>query len=55
MTEDTKLKIAVAAAGFGVAAVGVAVARRIQKHRLKKPLSGTTKIERIYIIKESKK
>jgi hypothetical protein len=51
MNEDTKIKLVVAGGAFVIAAAGAGIARRIQKRRLKKPLDGTTKIERIYVIK----
>lgn len=51
MTEDTKLKLVVAAAGIAVAATATGIARQVNKRRLKKPLPGTSKIERIYVIK----
>lgn len=52
MNEDTKLKLIVAGAAIAVAATATVVTRQVQKRRLKKPLPGTTKIERIYITKE---
>ena len=38
-------------AGLAVAATATVVTRQIQKRRLKKPLPGTTKIEKLYVIK----
>lgn len=52
MNEDTKLKLVVAAGGLAVAATAAGIAHRLNKRRLKKPLKGTTKIEKIYVIKE---
>ena len=52
MNEDAKLKLIVAGAAIAVAATATVVTRQVQKRRLKKPLPGTTKIERIYITKE---
>ena len=52
MTEDTKLKLIVAGAGIAVAATATGIAYQVRKRRLKKPLPGTTKIEKIYVIKE---
>lgn len=51
MTEDTKLKLVVATAGLAVAATAAGIAHQLNKRRLKKPLPGTTKIEKIYVIK----
>ena len=39
------------AAGITVAAVAAGITHQLNKRRLKKPLPGTTKIEKIYIIK----
>lgn len=52
MNEDIKLKLVVASAGLVVAATAAGIAHQLNKRRLKKPLPGTTKIEKIYIIKE---
>lgn len=52
MNEDAKLKLIVAGAAIAVAATATVVTRQVQKRRLKKPLPGTTKIEKLYIIKE---
>ena len=52
MTEDTKLKLVVAGAGIAVAAAAAGITAQVCKRRLKKPLPGTTKIEKIYVIKE---
>ena len=51
MNTDTKLKLAVAAAGLAVAATATGITHQLRKRRLRKPLPGTTKIERIVIIK----
>lgn len=53
MTEDTKLKLIVAGAGIAVAATAVGIAHQLQKRRAVKPLPGTTRVERIYVIKEN--
>lgn len=53
MTEETKLKLVVAAAGLAVAATITGLAHQVNKRRLKKPLPGTTKIEKIYVIQET--
>lgn len=53
MTEDTKLKLVVAAAGLAFAATAAGLTARSYKRRLKKPLPGTTKIEKIIIVKEN--
>lgn len=55
MTEDTKLKLVVAAGGVALAAASATIAHQVNKRRLKKPLPGTTKIEKIYVITEVKK
>lgn len=55
MTEDTKLKLVVGAGILAVTAVGTGITRHVNKRRLKKPLPGTTKIERVYIIKDKTK
>lgn len=55
MTEDTKLKLVVATAGLAVAATAAGIAHQLNKRRLKKPLPGTTKIEKLYVIKTSAK
>lgn len=55
MTEDTKLKLIVAAGGVALAAGAATLAHQANKRRLKKPLPGTTKIERLYIITDVKK
>ena len=52
MNEDTKLKLVVATAGLAVAATAAGIAHQLNKRRLKKPLPGTCKIEKIYVIKE---
>jgi hypothetical protein len=52
MNEDTKLKLVVATAGLAVAATAAGIAHQLNKRRLKKPLPGTTKIEKIYVIKD---
>lgn len=52
MNEDTKLKLIVAAAGLTVAATAAGITAHVRKRRLKKPLPGTTKIERIYVLKD---
>jgi len=50
MNMDTKAKLIVAGAALATASA-IATANAVRKHRLKKPLPGTTKIEKIYIIK----
>jgi hypothetical protein len=52
MNEDTKLKLIVAGAGIAVAATAAGITHQIRKHRTCKPLPGTTKVEKIYVIKE---
>jgi hypothetical protein len=54
MNEDTKIKLIVAAAGVAVAATAAGITHQIRKHRTCKPLPGTTKIEKLYIIQTSK-
>ena len=54
MNDDTKLKLIVAAGGVALAATAAAIAHKVNKHRLKKPLPGTTKIEKIYVITKVK-
>lgn len=55
MTTDTKLKLIVASAGVALAATAATVTHQVTKRRLKKPLPGTTKIEKIYVITNVKK
>lgn len=54
MLEDTKLKLIVAAGGVALAAGAAALTHQVNKRRLKKPLPGTTKIEKIYVITKVK-
>lgn len=55
MDNDTKLKLIVAAGGVALAAGAVTITHQVNKRRLKKPLPGTTKIEKIYVITKVKK
>lgn len=54
MTETDKLKLIVAAGGVALAAGAATVTHQVNKRRLKKPLPGTTKIEKIYVITKVK-
>lgn len=55
MNEDTKLKLIVAAGGVALAAGAAVITHQVSKRRLKKPLPGTTKIAKIYVITDMKK
>lgn len=55
MLEDTRLKLIVAAGGVALAAGAAVLTNQVNKRRLKKPLPGTTKIEKIYVITTVKK
>jgi len=55
MNEDTKLKLIVAAGGVALAAGAAVLTNQVNKRRLKKPLPGTIKIEKIYVITNVKK
>lgn len=53
---QTKFIVAIGAAALAAGAIGVTATRSyIRKHRTCKPLPGTTKVERIVIIKTLKK
>lgn len=54
MDTETKAKIIVAAAGVAIAATAIGISHHISKKRnaLCDPLPGTTKVERIIIVKE---
>lgn len=56
MTMDTKTQAAIAVAGLAfTAAFTTGVIHNYRKNRTCKPLPGTTKVERIYIIQTTKK
>lgn len=54
MEMDTKLKIAVALAGVTLAAAATGFAREYRKRRVVKPLPGTTKVAKLYVITDVK-
>lgn len=54
MEMDTKLKLAVALAGVTLAAAAAGFAHEIRKRRPVKPLPGTTKVAKLYVITEVK-
>lgn len=58
MNADTKTKLFVASGAVLAASAliaGEAIRRTVKKHRTCKPLPGTTKVERIVVIKTPKK
>lgn len=57
MNTDIKIQAAIAVAGaaFATAFVSGVVINYRKKHRKCAPLPGTTKVEKIYIIKDTKK
>lgn len=57
MTTDTKAKLIVAAAGVALAATVAGISHKISQKRnaLCDPLPGTSKVERIIIVKDKKK
>lgn len=52
---DLKTSLIVAGAGIVTAAVATGITHVVRKHRALKPLPGTIKVEKLYVIKASKK